>query len=198
MTTRMPTRSKSQIEADLAAANAAKAQLPELQRRVEQEDAAKAELQRWNSQNRWPERQAEAMESAKNHIQKARTAEIALKRYVGQIAESPAWRAAVALSTINSERIAAQQALQDFVRVDYEKTSKAAQESGAADTAIAAKGHVAEVASKTRIAELLGSLDPDFDICRSIPVDQRQIIAVLRMLLWPATMLTRAPLDSSR
>ena len=198
MTTRIPTRSKAEIGRELSEAAAAEKALPGLLQKVEAKDKAAEELARWNSQHSWPQRQETAMAEAKSHIEKAKTAEAHLRRFVGQIAESPAWRAATSMKLINDERIAAQQALADYCRVDFEKSSLAAQESGAADTMIAAKGHVAETASRTRIMDLLANLDEGFDVCRSIPVDQRQIISILRMLLWPATVLQREKPDENR
>jgi len=194
-------RTRAEIEADLDAARRAAEALPQLEAKVQAAPTLSKELESWNAQNRWPERQEEAMTAAKDHITKARTAEIALKRFVGQIAESPAWRAATAMQTINNERIAAREAIAEYCRVDYEKVSQAAQESGLdnpVNKGAAARGHVAEAASNARIMDLLDGLDPGFNVAREIPADQHQIVAILKMLLWPQSTLQRAPLDSSR
>jgi len=45
---------------------------------------------------------------------------------------------------------------------------------------------------------MLDELDPGFSITREIPADQHQIVAILRMLLWPQATLQRAPLDISK
>jgi hypothetical protein len=191
-------RTRAEIEADLDAARRAAEALPQLEAKVQAAPRLSKELESWNAQNGWPERQEEAMTIARSHIEKARTAEIALKRFVGQIAESPAWRAATAMQTINSERMAARQAIAEFCRVDYEKASQAAIESGAENTMDAARGHVAEAASNTRILQMLDGLDPGFNVTREIPADQHQIVAILKMLLWPQSTLQRAPLDPSK
>lgn len=191
-------KTKKQITEALAAAKAAEEALPKLQQTIAAKDQAARDLDSWNARHDWPQRQERAMAEAKAHIQKAREAETHLKRFVGQVCESPGWRAAVALQTINSERTAAMEALGSYVAVDFEKAREAAVEAGQADSMFMAKAHVAETASRTRVMDLLAGLDEGFDVCRSIPVDQRQIITILRMLLWPATMLQREKPDENR
>jgi hypothetical protein len=191
-------RTKSEITKDLAAAAEAEAALPELQRKIEAKDKAAKELAEWNEQNDWPGRQERAMESAKSHIEKAREAEVEMARYVAQFCESPLWRACCALQTINTERLAAMSALGQYVAVDYEKSREAAVESGQEDSAILARSHVASVASPRRISELMGSLDSDFEIARSIPEAQKPILVLLRSIVFPNFKPERQTPDLSK
>jgi len=191
-------RTKSEITKDLAAAAEAEAALPELQRRIDSKTKAAEELKAWNEKHDWPGRQERAMASAHAHVDAAREAEAEMVRFVGQVFESPLWRACVALAKVNSERMAAMSALNAYAAVDYEKSREAAVEGGQEDTAILARSHVASVASPRRISELMGELDSDFELCRSIPEAQRPIVALLRTIVFPTAMVERQKPDLNK
>jgi hypothetical protein len=180
-----PRKTKAEIVKALNEAAEAELAIPKLQALVDSKAKTAEELKAWESQKSWPQRQAAAMESARAHVERAREAEEEMRRYVSQFCESPLWRACQALAKINAERLAAMSALGEYVAVDYERTREAAVESGQEDSAILARSHVASVASPRRVHELMGQLDPDFEISRGVPEAQRPILGLLRQIAFP-------------
>jgi hypothetical protein len=192
-----PQKTKAEIVKALNEAAEAEVALPQLQAKIDSKAASEAALKDWESQNDWPQRQQLAMSEAKSHIAKAREAEEEMRRFVGQIFESPLWRACAALQIINTERLSAIDCLHRFVRVDFERAALSAEEGGQVPSMNAARQHKAEVASQGRVMDMLHSLDEGFEITRMLPSEQKPIMSLVRQLAFPTAMVERQKPDST-
>ena len=190
-------RTKKAIVEEIAEAERAKEALPQLQARVEKAPALAKELEKWNRQDRWPERQAEAMDQAKHTVSQIHDREEELARVMIQVQESPLFRACSLMASIADLREALIDQVTVWHKVEFEKLSKAYREDESKPYSMAvASSQAAEASSPSKIKMMVEQLDPKFSTVRALPEQgpQRPIAAALWRLMFPEDF-ERNPLD---
>ncbi len=189
-------RTKAEILQDLQEAKRAASILPALTEKAEAAGDLETELQAWENQGDWPQRQESALQAARSAVQRVHLKERELARYIGQIAESPFWRAALVLQEINAERQQLRFAAEQYRRIAYEKRMKEIRENGGKGDMATARAVVSQVASPMQIDHMIGEMDPGFTVYRAVPEGQREILRIVLGLVWPGHFAKTQPLDT--
>lgn len=192
------TRTRQQIEQDIAKAQAAAQALPEMEQRATAAPDLEAELRQWELSHGWPQRYAEAEEQGKAVAAELANREASLATALKGISESALGQALKALSDISTLHGDLRKAAQAYCHVSYERAMVLQREAGEPASMSSARIAAAQVASPSRVDGLIQQWFPRQSVYDAVQLEQRALLQVLLRLAFPQDYLRENQVADTR